>query len=311
MPSESNNYIEIQQYKLYFKNILRKVFLEDWLMKIVALVITLALWIGVTGLSKPTTQRMAGIPLTLRLSNDIAVTNSPIQDVNILISGDKRKIDQIREPDLIMSLDLTDVQPGDRVIRLTPENVSISLPAGVKLDEVQPPSVFIKLEAIEEKEIAVNAMTDGSVPDGMEIYGPPVITPSKVHVRGPASVVKSLASVTTDKIDLTNKGTDFTSKQVPVNVSNPKVTLLETVVDVAFRIGEKRVEKTFRVPVRDYPKRKATVVLFGGKSLFDGVKPEDLRVDIVKTSSGEESPQVTLPASLQDKVEVRKVKADR
>ena len=307
MPSVADNYVEKQQYKLYFKNILRKVFLEDWLMKVVALVITLALWIGVTGLSKPTQQRMSGIPLTLRFSNNTEVTNSPNQEVDIVISGDKRKIDQINKNDLLVSLDLTDVPPGDRVIQLTPDNVSVSLPTGIKLDEVQPPRIFVKLESVEEKEIPVNTATEGNVPDGMEIYSE-TITPQKIRVRGPSSFIKSLTSVTTDKIDLTNKGADFTAKQVSVNVSNPKATPLDTVVDVTFRIGEKRVEKTFVVQAKNDSKRKVTVVLFGGRSLFDGVKAEDLQVEFVKNDAGEEKPQVTLPATLQDKVEVRKPK---
>ena len=309
MPSGAENYVERQQYTLYFKNILRKVFLEDWLMKLVALVITFALWVGVTGLSKPTQQRMSGIPLTLRFSNNTEVTNSPIQEVDIVISGDKRKIDQINKNDLIISLDLTDVQPGDRVIQLTPDIVSISLPTGIKLDEIQPRRIAVKLEPVEEKEIPVNAVTDGEVPDGLEIYSE-TITPQKIRVRGPANFIKSLASVTTDKIDLTNKGADFTARQVPVNVSNPKATLLETVVDVAFRIGEKRVEKTFVVPVKDEPKHKATVVLFGGKSLFDGVKAEDMRVELVRSDEGDDKPQLTLPSRLENKVEVRKLKVN-
>ncbi len=294
--------------RLYFKNILRKVFLEDWLMKLVALVITLALWIGVTGLSQPTTQRMSGIPLTLRLSNNVEVTNAPNQEVDIVISGDKRKIDQINKNDLLVALDLTDTQPGDRVIQLSSDNVTVSpLPTGVKLDEILPRRIFVKLEPVEEKEIAVNAATEGTVSDGFEIYSQ-TITPAKIKVRGPANLIKSLASVTTDKITLTNRNADFTTKQVAVNVSNPKATLAETVVDVTFRIGEKRIEKTFVVPVKDDAKRKATVILFGGKSLFDGLKPEDLRVDAVKGDAGEDKPQLTLPVQLESKIEIRKLK---
>ena len=167
--------------------------------------------------------------------------------------------------------------------------------------------IFVKLESVEEKEIPVNTATEGSVPDGMEIYSE-TITPQKIRVRGPSSFIKSLTSVTTDKIDLTNKGEDFTAKQVSVNVSNPKATPLDTVVDVTFRIGEKRVEKTFVVQAKNDSKRKVTVVLFGGRSLFDGMKAEDLQVEFVKNSAGEDSPQVTLPASLQDKVEIKKPK---
>ncbi len=310
MASGVENSLGRRSNALFFKQILRKIFLEDWLMKLVALVITFALWVGVTGLSKPTQQRMSGIPLTLRFSNNTEVTNSPIQEVDIVISGDKRKIDQINKNDLIISLDLTDVQPGDRVIQLTPDNVSVSLPTGIKLDEIQPRRIAIKLEAVEEKEIPVNAVTDGEVPDGLEVYSE-TVAPQKIRVRGPASFIKSLTSVTTDKIDLTNKGADFTAKQVSVNVSNPKATLLDTVVDVTFRIGEKRVEKTFVVTSKDDPKRKMTVVLFGGRSLFEGVKAEDLQVEFVKNSAGEDRPQITLPGSLLDKVEVRKPRAER
>lgn len=305
MASGAENYVEKQQYALYFKNILRKIFLEDWLMKLAALAITLALWVGVTGLSNPTQQRMSGIPLTLRFSNNTEVTNSPLQEVDIVISGDKRRIDQINKNDLIVSLDLTDALPGDQVIELTPDRVSISLPTGIKLDEIQPRRMVVKLEPVEEKEITVNAVTEGQLPEGLEIYAS-TVTPQKVRARGPANFVRSLASVTTDKIDLTNKASDFTARQVSVSVSNPRVTLLETLVDVTFRIGEKRIEKTFAVPAQDDPKKKVNVVLFGPRSLFEGVTQEDFQVEMVEGPAGEDVPQVTLPAALQDRVEVRK-----
>jgi len=310
MASGLENYGGKQQYPLYFKNILRKIFLEDWLMKLAALAITLALWVGVTGLSNPTQQRMSGIPLTLRFSNNTEVTNSPLQEVDIVISGDKRRIDQINKNDLIVSLDLTDALLGDQEIELTPDRVSISLPTGIKLDEIQPRRMVVKLEPVEEKEITVNAVTEGQLPEGLEIYGA-TVTPQKVLARGPANFIRSLTSVTTDKIDLTNKASDFTARRVSVSVSNPRVTLLETLVDATFRIGEKRIEKTFAVPVQNDPKKKVSVTLFGPRSLFEGVTAEDIRVEIVKGPAGEELPQVALPASLQDRVEIRKPRSVR
>lgn len=311
MVSNAEKLVEGQQIRLYFKSILRKVFLEDWLMKLVALVITFALWMGVTGLSQPTTQRMGGIPLNIRISNDIGVTNAPTQEVDILISGDKRKIDQINKNELTMSLDLTGLPPGDRLVRLTPDNVSLALPNGVKLDEIQPASVLVKLEAIEEREVPVNVLTEGTVSDGMEVYGPPAVNPAKVRARGPANLIRSLASVTTDKIDLTNRNADFTARQVAVNVSNPKATLLESFVDVTIRIGEKRIEKAYSVPVAGDPKRKINVVLYGGRSLFDNVLPEDITVTMQKDAAGVERPAVTLPPQLVDRVEIRRPRADR
>jgi len=291
----------------FFKNILRKIFFEDWVMKLVALIITLALWVGVTGLSTPTITRMSGIPLTLRFSNDTEVTSLPVQEIDLVISGDKRKIDQINKNDLIVSLDLTDLPPGDRVIQLTPENVSVALPTGVKLDEIQPNRIAVKLETVEEKEIAVKAEIEGEVPDGFEIYSE-TVSPPKVRVRGPASFIRSITTVSTEPIDLNDHLRDFTAQQVPVSVSNPKATPLESVVDVAFRIGEKRIERIFLVPIKDEPGKKATVVLFGGRSLFDNIRAEDLRVETLGSPSGEDVPQLILPPSLQNNIEIRKLK---
>ena len=287
---------------LWLKQILKKVFLEDWVMKVVALAITLALWLGVTGLSTPTTQRLTSIPLNLRFSNNIEVTQLPIQEVDLLVTGDKRKLAQINKNDLTVSIDISDVTPGDRVVNLSYDTVSISpvLPTGVRV-EVQPNRIPIRIEAVEEKEIPVKAETTGDLPDGYEVYAE-TITPAKVHVRGPANFIRSLSSVSTERIDMSNRVADFTARQVPVSVSNPKAAVLETVVDVTFRIGEKRVERIYSVPV-DGGKR-ATVVLFGGKSLFENVRADDMHVEI----DGNNEPRVLLPPALDGKVEIRSVK---
>jgi YbbR domain-containing protein len=106
---------------LFLKHVARKVFLEDWTTKLVALAITLALWVGITGLSTPTTRRIAEVPLTLSYSNKTEITNSPVQAVSIVISGDRRKVNQITEQGLVVSVDLSDVPPGDKVVDLLPD----------------------------------------------------------------------------------------------------------------------------------------------------------------------------------------------
>lgn len=290
---------------LWLKHILKKIFLEDWVMKLVALAITLALWLGVTGLSTPTTQRLTSVSLTLRFSNNIEVTNSPIQEVDLVVTGDKRKLAQIKKEDLVVSMDISDVLPGDRVINLTPETVAVSLPTGVKLDEIQPSRIAVRIESVEEKEIAVKAETMGELPEGYEVYSE-TITPPKIRVRGPANFIRSLSFVSTERIDMTNRVEDFTAKQIPVSVANPKATVVETVVDVAFRIGEKRVERVYSVPVEGG--RRASVVLFGGKSLFENVHTENLHIEMIKNDAGDDVPRVILPPALDGKVEVRSVK---
>lgn len=307
MSTEPRKFVDARPGKLFFKHIARKIFLEDWVMKLAALVITLALWLGVTGLSTPTTQRLTGVPLSLRYSNNTEVTNSPTQEVDIVITGDKRKIAQVNKNDLVVSLDISDVQPGERVVSLDPENVNISLPPGIKLDEIYPNRIPVRIEMVEEKDIAVNARTEGELTDGYEVYEQTVV-PAKVRVRGPASFIKSLDFVSTEPIDLSGRASDFTAKQIPIGVSNPKATVLDAAVDVAFRIGEKRVERIYSVPVKEAPGKRASVVLFGPRSLFEAIRPEDIQVEMSRNETGQEVPRLILPTSIEGKVEVRSIK---
>lgn len=175
--------IEKEQRQQFWRRLFRRVFLEDWGTKLIALGISLALWLGVTGLRAPTTVRLKNITLNARASNDMEITNSPVQEVDIVVTGDKRLLDRLNSRDLIVSADLTDVKPGDRVIQLTPDTVRIELPNGLKLDEIQPSKIAIHLEKVEEREIDVKPDIEGSLAEGLEVYDV-VVVPARVRVRG-------------------------------------------------------------------------------------------------------------------------------
>lgn len=287
--------------KLFIKHVVQKIFLEDWGLKLTALVITFALWFGVTGLSTPTTRRL-NIPLTLNISSNAQVTNNPLEEVEVEISGDKRRIEQLNLTELIASIDLTDVAPGNRVVPLTPETVYVPLPQGIKLVEVQPSRIAVNLEALDEKEVEVRLITTGAPPAGFEIYSTN-IQPPRVRVRGPASVVKIIEYVQTDKIDLAGRREGFTAKQIAVNSPDPKATVLNTFVDVDFRIGEKRVERTFTVPVTGLDGKSASFIVYAPRTLLNQIKADDIKVEMFV-----DGPRVTLPSALQEVAEIRKVK---
>ncbi len=270
------------------------------------MVITVALWLGVTGLKTLKTGRFRNIPLIIRVGNDIEITNSPVQEVDLIILGDEGKLEHLNSRNLVVSLDLSDIAAGDRAVQITPENVNVELPNGFKLEEIQPNKIAVKLERVEERDITVKAETEGSIAENYEIYSE-TVSPLKVRVRGPESFVRTLDFVSTEKINLENRDADFTVRQVALNVINPKITLLDTAVDVAFRVGEKRIERLFVVPVQAENKR-ASVILFGGRSIIESLKPEDLRVESVKNEAGETTLKLTLPAEIQDQIEIRKLK---
>lgn len=306
---QTEKFFRKEQPKVFFSRLFRKIFLEDWLMKLVALIITLALWFGVTGLREPITIRQNAIALQPRLSNNLEITNSPITEVALVLTGDRRKIDQIKSENLIVSIDLTDLQPGAHTIQLKPETVNVELPPGIRIDEIQPSKIDVTLEIVEEREILVFAETEGSVAEGFEIYGTPTITPSKARMRGPSSFVRSLELVSTEKIKLDGRQADFTAREVPLNVVAPKITKLDATVDVSFRIGEKRIERLLLIPVQtDEGVKRVKVILYGARSLMESLNSENVQVEFVKTEAGETIPRVTLPPEFEGKVEIREPK---
>lgn len=296
--------IETKSRLLFAKHILRKIFLEDWLTKLLALGITLALWVGVTGLSEVGSDRYK-VPLVLRLADNAEATNQPIDQVEVRISGDKRRLEQVREGDLRVWVDLTATPVGNHTINLAPDTVSMpDLPNGIRLEDINPKKIVVRLEAIEEREVAVRVETQGSVKDGSEVYAE-VVQPARVRIRGPVSYVRGLSSIPTEKIDVADRSEDFTVRQVRIApLSNENATVLESFVDVMFRVGETRVERIFNVAVDNTPGKRAQVTLFGGRSLLADITAKDLSV----VAAENRDPQLTLPSQIDGRVEVRKVR---
>lgn len=303
----SENFFNQQIKRAFWRRIFRRVFLEDWLIKSVALAITSGLWLGVTGLRAPTVARLHRIALKARVPDSVEVSSISAQEVDLLVTGDQRKIDRIKEEDLAVSIDLTDAAvTGERTLQITPENAAVDLPNGVALKEIQPNRIAVRLERIEEREIPVKVETSGALPENYEVYNQ-TATPARVRVRGAASVVEKLDSLPTEPINLENKTTDFTAQQTPFNAANLKISILDTTfVDVAFRIGERRVERMFMLPVKG-EKSAATVVLYGARSVLESLKPANLQIETFKSDTGELVPRLIIPAESQDKVQQRKL----
>ncbi len=291
----------------FIKNILRKIFLDDWLLKLLALAITLGLWLGVTGLTTRSTKRLT-VQLVTNVANNVKITNTPDAEIDIVVSGDERKIKQMSGANLVASLDLSDVPPGDRIVSLSPENVYVSgLPEGIKLDEVPTRRIAVRIELVEEVDLTVVADLQGKPAAGFEVYGESVITPQRIRVRGPVSSLRSIESLTTDPIVLDGRKADFTERQVRVKFP-ADVMASDTVVSVSVRIGEDRVEKTLTVPVAGAAGKKAVLTLYGPKSVLDTIRPETIKVEMLKTDGGQDIPHAALPADLQETVEVKRIK---
>lgn len=219
------------------EKVLRKIFIEDWRMKLLSLAITLALWFVVTGQNTPVNTR-ASVQLQFIRPNSLDISNDPPKTVDVVLSGSKHKLDDLNQATLVATVDLSDQRPGERVLRLA-DRAQLDLPQGVRIDAFYPGAISIRLEPILIKEVEVEARLEGKPADGYELYS---VRPSKttVAVQGPASLVNAIQKAPTETISLTGHKESFTVTNVAIDIPNAKVNLLDPVVSVSIEIGQRR-----------------------------------------------------------------------
>lgn len=220
------------------ERVLRKLFLEDWGLKLLALAITVGLWLGVSGQNKPVTLRVTGVQLNFLQPDGLEISNDPPGTVDVILTGSKDKLDRIGPRDLIANVDLSDQKAGERVIKLTLDRVKIDLQEEVKIQGFHPATVPIRLEPVVEVAMDVEVKLEGKLPDGYEVTGVSV-TPSKIRLRGPADRIKDLPKVITETISLNDRKESFSVSHVQINLADPKLEVLDPAVDVRVDVAEK------------------------------------------------------------------------
>lgn len=291
------------------EKLLRRIFLEDWSLKLLSLAIAIVLWLLVTGQNEPVTAHV-NVQLNFIRPQSLEISNDPPRTVDVLLTGSRNKLDDLTSLDLVATVDISDQRAGERVLRLA-DKAQISLPQDIKVDGFQPSAIPIRLEPIVDRQVPVEPKLEGKPADRFEVYA---VYPSKgsVAVRGPASRVNALPKVMTESIWLAGHKESFTAENLALDVPDPKVDLLEPVVSVEVQIGELRIEKTFSgVNVTTSQGGKVqpattSVTLLGATSLLDSLKAEDLKV-VLESVGQTLEPRLELPQPLKGKVLVKTI----
>jgi len=286
--------------------LVRKIFLEDWSLKLLSLAIALVLWLVVTGQNQPVTAHV-NVQLNFIRPQSLEISNDPPRTVDVTLTGSRNKLDDLTALDLVATVDISDQQPGERVLRLA-DKAQISLPQGVKVDGFQPSAIPIRLEQIVARQVPIEAKLEGKPADGYQVYA---VRPSKgsVLVRGPESRVNALNKLLTESIWLAGHKESFTAKNLGIDVPDTKIDLLDPVVSVEIDIAEVPVERTFS-GVSNGQGAPLTITVSGPPSILDRLKPEDLKVVWVAPSitSSVLDPQLQLAPEFQGKVTLKTVK---
>jgi len=290
----------------------RKVFAEDWSLKLLALAITLILWFAVTGQNQPLTIR-TGVQLNLIRPSNLDISNDPPRTVEVVLTGSRPNLQSLSPLDLVATVDVSDQLAGERVIRLSLDRVTMQLPDGVKIESFQPSTIPVRLEPRMERQVPVEVKTEGKPADGYEVYR---INPAQmtVRVRGPASRIEALQKAPTETISLSGRKESFTASRVAIDIPDQKIDVLDPLVDLAVEVGEKRTEKSFSgvaarsisgVEVRP---ATAEVTLAGPASVLSELRSEDVKVVVDMSTTGGSVAGLELPPAVKDRVKLLSVR---
>jgi YbbR domain-containing protein len=218
---------------------LRKLFLRDWSLKLLALAITVVLWLAITGQNQPVTLRMSGVQLNFLTPEGLQISNDPASHVEVFLRGSPDKLDRIGPRDLVATVDLSDQKVGERNVRLSLDRVKMDLREDVKIQGFYPAAIAIRLEPVVDAALDVDVKFEGKLPDGYEVVSVS-INPAKVRLRGPADHVNALHKAMTETVSLDGKKESFNISQVEINLPDPKIEVLDSTVDIHVEIAEKK-----------------------------------------------------------------------
>jgi YbbR domain-containing protein len=225
------------------RRLLHKLFLEDRGLKLLAFAITLVLWFVVTGENEPITKR-AEVQLNIIHPADLAISNDPPRNIVVVMKGSRQNLDLVTLLDLVATVEVGEQRPGERVLRLSSDTVQMVLPSGVKVESFQPNSISLNLEARIERQLDIEVELEGKPAEGYELYRAEP-TRKTIRVRGPASHINALRKAPTEVISLEGKKASFTASNVPINIPDQKIEVIDPSVDVLVEIVERQAEKGF------------------------------------------------------------------
>jgi len=169
----------------------------------------------------------------------ILVTDIPDR-VRVRLTGSRARLNAIRQE----NLPPVDVKLKSREeTQYYFEKEMFDLPTGVSVTQVVPPSLVFKWVARGTRELPVEVLLEGKLPDALEWAGEAEVFPNTIKVEGPRDVVNSMRSVRSMGIDVSDLQEGVVRREIPL-VGPPANTSFETqMVLVTLRVQPKMSER--------------------------------------------------------------------
>jgi YbbR domain-containing protein len=305
-----NNYLKV------LKEYARDYVLKNPGLKVLALLITGVLWLSVA--SRPVSQiSLNNIPIKFFNPNEpnLIVSKQNMATAQVYLEGPRESLESLQAGQFSVTADLSDIEPGVRVIPLKIE--ANRLPANVSVKEIEPRTIRVTVERAVEKEVPITPRWEGEPPTGYEVIDWKIV-PSTVKISGAEIQIRETTEVSTESVRLTDRTTPFNAT-VAIDIGSPNLSIPKTAgkVMLIVNIGEVQKERVidnvpialFGAPLRARPLPKfVKVTVQGTRSALDELTASDLSVAVeYRSGSHVFTPRVTLSPAFAERIMVRSV----
>jgi len=208
----------------------RRIFIENWPIKLASLILAVTLWFYVT--SKGKTEMSLTVPLEFRnIPQGMVVVGDVPGSIELRLQGQERALRDIAAGKKVVgSVDLGRGKEGGNIIRLSPDD--IRKPSSVLVTYLDPFEIAVTLDRIDRKNLRLKPVVTGRPAQGYRVKSVSA-KPLRVTLEGPAGVIRSFTVLQTLPVDISgmrNNDTveariDFQGKPVKVLEQDISITI--------------------------------------------------------------------------------------
>lgn len=213
---------------------IRKLLIEHWSIKLLSLGLALTLWFYVT--SKGKTEITLSVPLELRnIPQALAIVGDVAGALDVRVQGQERVLRDITIGKKVFGvLDLSMSSAGENIVPISPDD--IRRPSGVTVMHLSLSEVKVKLEPLVRRAVRLKPVLHGTPASGFHV-AKVTVSPAKITVEGPSSIIQTLDVLQTMPIDIQGAG-DSITVDPKIDYQGKSVKILEK--NIAVRIAMER-----------------------------------------------------------------------
>jgi len=198
--------------------------------KFIALGIAIVLWALVRG--QGIGSLSIDVPLQVQgLAPQLMIVNNLPEHVRMTVSGPQTRLAKLDAQDIRVSLNTATVKkPGVEEIALVVDD--IKMPAGLKVERVQPDRIFLQIDRIIERKIKIFPRLE--LPDGWAVRQVEV-EPASILLKGPEVWLDALSDVKTSAIHPDAKVGKFTANTGVESPTGKAIHLVNPGVKITVR----------------------------------------------------------------------------